>query len=464
LEQLNQRLRVEKIGGTSMSAFSDVLNSIVLKGEANNRIFVVSAYSGITNVLLENKKTREPGIYRKFENQEAFEESIEALKKQLFAINENFQPLKLDVDLANDFIGKRIDQSHSYLNSMREVIASGYVEKANILLAARELLASIGEAHSAFNTTNIIQNHGIKAKFIDLSGFHDREYLTINERISKAFKGIDLSDSVAVATGYTKGTEGIMREFDRGYSEITFSKIAVEVGVSEAIIHKEYHLCSADPNVVGIDHAIPVGLTNYDVADQLADVGMEAIHPKASKPIELAGINLRIKNTFDPDHPGTLITNDYVGKESKVEVITGTDRAELITVHDSRMVGEVGYDLAIMTIFKQFNVSYILKATNANSISMVVWESSKNTSLIKALQDKYQYVLCKKVAMLCVIGSNITKPQVLVTAASALSAKNIPIECVSLASRQVNVQFVIERPYFNRSVRTLHQAFAEDFQ
>jgi aspartate kinase len=45
-----------------------------------------------------------------------------------------------------------------------------------------------------------------------------------------------------------------------------------------------------------------VGYTNYDIADQLADVGMEAIHPKASKPLEMAGIHLRIKNTFEPEH------------------------------------------------------------------------------------------------------------------------------------------------------------------
>lgn len=457
-------LTVEKIGGTSMSRFSDVLNNILLKGPKNNRIFVVSAYGGVTNLLLEDKKTKKPGIYRKFEQEEAFSRALDELKTHLFSINEGFVDLGLDIDQANSYIAKRIDQSHSYLNSMREVIASGYVEKANILLAARELLASIGEAHSAWNSTFIAQKHGIKADFIDLSGFHDKEYLRIDERIAKAFGQLDLSDRIAIATGYTKGTEGIMREFDRGYSEITFSKIAVAVEVDEAIIHKEYHLCSADPNVVGVDQVIPVGYTNYDVADQLADVGMEAIHPKASKPIEMAGINLRIKNTFDPDHPGTLITKDYVGAESKVEIITGTAQAELITIHDSRMVGEVGFDLGIMKIFEQFGISYILKATNANSISVVVWDVPENEALAKALHEHFQFVIRKKVAILCVIGSNITKPQVLVTASAALSAKNIPIECVSLASRQVNVQFVIEREYFNRSVKTLHHAFSDDFK
>ncbi len=96
-----------------------------------------------------------------------------------------------------------------------------------------------------------------------------------------------------------------MRAFDRGYTEVTFSKVAVEVKANEAIIHKEYHLSSADPNIVGVGKTVPVGRTNYIIADQLADIGMEAIHPKAAKPLELANINIRIKNTFEPEHPGT---------------------------------------------------------------------------------------------------------------------------------------------------------------
>ncbi len=89
-----------------------------------------------------------------------------------------------------------------------------------------------------------------------------------------------------------------MREFDRGYSEVTFSKIAVELRPAEAVIHKEFHLSSADPKSGRPRECGGRGATNYDVADQLADVGMEAIHPKAAKPIELAGIAIRLKNTF----------------------------------------------------------------------------------------------------------------------------------------------------------------------
>src|ERR1051326_8669182 len=125
-----------------------------------------------------------------------------------------------------------------------------------------------------------------------------------------------------------------MREVHRGYSDVTFSKIAVELKVAEAVIHKEFHLSSADPEIVGAGNTIVVGYTNYDVADQLADVGMEAIHPKAAKPMELAGIPIRLKNTFDPEHPGTLITKDFVGKEARIEVLAG-NQINIICVSQS---------------------------------------------------------------------------------------------------------------------------------
>ncbi len=455
-------LTVEKIGGTSMSKFGDVLNNVIIgnrkEGEFYNRIFVVSAYSGVTNWLLEHKKTGEPGVYDIFVKGENYQEALETLLGKLLDINKTFSGIKLDRDLADEFISNRIKQSRDYLNSLAEVLASGYVNRQNILLAAREILASIGEAHSAFNSVNILQNNGISATFIDLCGFHDTEYLTIDERIHKAFHQVDFSKTVSVVTGYTKGTEGIMREFDRGYSEVTFSKIAVEVKATEAVIHKEYHLSTADPMVVGVENSRPVGQTNYNVADQLADIGMEAIHPKASKPLEVGGINIRIKNTFEPDHPGTLITREYRGEKSRVEMVTGTDKVVAIEVHDPFMVGQVGFDLNMMELILKYNISYILKATNANSITMVIWEKDCSEELLDELRANYHRITDKKVAIVSALGTNIAMPGALAKATTALFDNGVNIEAVSQSLMQVNMQFVINRKDYKKAIIAMNHA------
>lgn len=453
-------LTVEKIGGTSMSKFKDVLENVIIgkrnPNEMFNRIFVVSAYNNVTNWLLEHKKTGEPGVYVQFLENGDYSIGLDSLCQRLLLINKEFEEIGLEQDEAKEFITHRIDQAKTMLYSLSKVMASGYVNADDICLAAREILASIGEAHSAWNSVNILNNNGINARFIDLCGFNDSLPLTIDERIHRAFKDIDFSKELCVATGYTKGTEGIMRAFDRGYSEVTFSKIAVVVKANEAIIHKEYHLSSADPNIVGVDKVIPVGRTNYVIADQLADIGMEAIHPQAAKPLELANINIRIKNTFEPEHPGTLITKDYVSEVPKIEIVSGTNKVLAIEIHDPMMVGEVGFDLRIMQMFAKHCVSYILKSTNANSITMVVWDNYKSRELIADLEENFYQVITERVALVCVMGTNIAIPGFLYKAAKALYDKEINVESFGQSLRQVNMQFVIKRESYKEAVIALN--------
>ena len=458
-------LTVEKIGGTSMSALSEVLDNIIFFERSNeniyNRVFVVSAFSGVTNLLLENKKTKEPGVYHRIANYEDFHGLLDELVAKLKQINKQYETLGLNLAIADAFIEKHVAKAKSYLENLVDVLASGYVSKEGILQAAREILASIGETHSAFNLSNILQSRALNAKFIDLSGFDDQRPFTIDQRIRDVFSNIDLSTCICIVTGYAKGTEGIMREFDRGYSEVTFSKIAQVLKPTEAIIHKEYHLSTADPGLVGVENCKPVGFTNYDIADQLADVGMEAIHPKASKPLEINGINLRIKNTFEPAHPGTLITKGYVSVLKRVEVITGYDKMLVIDVYDPLMVGSVGSDLQIMQVFYDHRISYTFKATSANSISIVIWESDFSQALIDDLGARFEKITVEKAALVCLLGTNMDQPGLLARSTEALAKEDINIISVSMALRKVNIQYLIARQHFKTAIIALNKAVGQ---
>jgi aspartate kinase len=454
-------LTVEKIGGTSMSALPEVINNIICHNRAGlelyNRVFVVSAFSGVTNLLLENKKNKAPGVYQQLADGENFHHKLAEVAAYLKILNQSFEQLGLNVEDANDFVDGQLHIAQTYLDSAVTMLASGYLNEG-VLLAAREILASLGESHSAYVLASILQKKGINAHLIDLAGFADSRPLTISERIADAFKDIELKSCVVIVTGYAKGTEGIMREFDRGYSEVTFSKIAELLKPQEAIIHKEYHLSTADPGLVGIENVKPVGYTNYDIADQLADVGMEAIHPKAAKPLEMEGIHLRIKNTFEPAHPGTLITKNYISKIKRVEVITGTDQQLLIDIYDPLMTGNVGSDLAIMQIFYRHGISYTFKVTSANSISMVIWESDFKIDLIVDLQQQFERVSTEAVAMVCLLGSNMDQPGLLANAATALAKYDINIISAGLAKGKVNIQFLIAREQFKTAIIALNKA------
>ena len=159
----------------------------------------------------------------------------------------------------------------------------GHFKPAEYLPAAREFLAAVGEAHSAFNSALILQANGINARFVDLSGWKSMENHDLDSAIVSAFEGMDFAHEMPIVTGYVKCDQGIMKTFDRGYSEITFSKLAVLTHAREGVIHKEFHLSTGDPKLIGEDKVEVIGNTNFDIADQLSDMGMEAIHPKAAK-------------------------------------------------------------------------------------------------------------------------------------------------------------------------------------
>jgi aspartate kinase len=460
---------VEKIGGTSMTRFGDVMNNVIIgrrkKKELYNRIFIVSAYAGITDLLLEHKKSGDSGVYAQFaERDSGWKESLENVRKVMLKVNASFKNIGLDVKKADLFVNERIDGIMACLSDLIRVGSFGHFKPLDYLPATREFLSAFGEAHSAYNSVLILKANGVHARFVDLTGWKESETLHFDEMIKKSFKDVDFEKELPITTGYTKCDEGIMSSFDRGYSEITFSKVAVLTDAVEGIIHKEFHLSTGDPKLIGVEKVKIIGHTNFDIADQLADMGMEAIHSKASKQMEINDIPIRIKNTFEPDHPGTLISRDFISPVSKVDMICGRSDMIALEVFDSDMVGQCGYDYALLSHLSDYGISYIAKNTNANTITHYVPEKARNLDkCIKAIMKTFPTanVKTQKVAIVSAMGSNMKIPGFLQKAAKALSEKNINILAFDQCMRQVNMQFVIARKDFDKAQIAMHRELVE---
>lgn len=453
-----------------MSRFAEVMNNVIVadrKGtDLYNRIFIVSAYSGITNMLLENKKSGEPGIYGKFASGDSsWQESLEAVRKRMFEYNRSFTSLGLDQEQADNFVNSRIDGIHECLLDLLRLRSFGHFSMSSYLPPTRELLCAVGEAHSAFNSSLILQKHGVNAKFLDLTGWKDDKILSFDDAVSRAFEDIDLSTTMPIVTGYVKYDEGIMTRFDRGYSEITFSKVAVITGAKEGIIHKEYHLSTGDPALIGVEKVKVIGNTNFDIADQLSDLDMEAIHSKASKEMELCNIPIRVKNAFEPQHPGTIISRDYISPEPRVEMVCGRNDIEAIEVMDPEMVSQAGYDFRLMKSFVDTNISYIAKTTNANTITHFVPQKNRRLDeCVFLIANNFPGAKIRRfpAAIVAVIGSNMCIPGFLSKAADALYKENINVLALVQSSRQVNMQFVVQRKDFEKAQKALHKVFVEE--
>lgn len=468
---VRQMHTVEKIGGTSMSQYQAVRDNIICHPRAQgiyHRIFVVSAYGGVTDMLLTHKKTSEPGVFELFSNSinsDSWQQKIQQVKQKMFSLNAEFFNDAAALQEANQFIAERLDDAESCLHDLQRLCSHGHFALESHLNSVKEMLACIGEAHSAYNMSQLLKLEGINACFVDLTGWNSEKHISLDERIKNAFRDIDLSTTLPIATGYAHSEDGLMNRFNRGYSEMTFSRIAVLTQASEAVIHKEFHLSSADPRLVGEDNVVPIGRTNYDVADQLANLGMEAIHPQAAKGLRQSEIPLRVRNTFEPEHLGTLITSDYVSDSPCVEIIAGQKGIYALEVYDQDMTGKLSeFDHAIVSLLKRYNLNFSAKDVNANTITHYINTNLKSIKrLVGDIQKRFPEadISQRKVAIVSAIGSDMQVPGILAKTVAALAKRDISVLAIHQAMRQVDMQFVIDESDYEAAVQSLHHYLVE---
>lgn len=452
-----------------MSRARELIETILIGARRGNdlysRVFIVSAFGGITDKLLEHKKSGEAGVYALFaqaDNEHGWMEALSGVSRAMHAINTSMFDDAGDRHAADDFVRERIEGARGCLIDLQRLCSYGHFQLGEHMQTIRELLSALGEAHSANNLALLLRRHGVNARFIDLTGWRDETQPALDERIERAFGEIDLSRELPIVTGYAQCREGLMREFDRGYSEVTFATIAALTGAREAIIHKEFHLSSADPRLVGPENVRKIGRTNYDVADQLSNMGMEAIHPKAAKKLRQAGVPLRVANAFEPEDPGTLIDAEQAAHPG-VEMITGLPVTTL-ELFEQDMVGVKGYDAAILDVLTRHRVRIVSKSSNANSIVHHVEATLKSVRRVERdLAERYPSarVTARRAGMVSVIGRDLKGLGVMLKGLTALDGEGIAPISAQETGRGVDVQFLVRSAELEEAVKALHRTFIE---
>jgi aspartate kinase len=460
---------VEKIGGTSMSRVNELMESLIIGGREGadlyGRMFVVSAFGGITNLLLEHKKSGAPGVFAAFASEDGGQGWHDHLDRVAEAMTEAHAKVldhPADIERADAFVADRVMGARNCLIDLQRLCSYGPFRLSAHMAQTRELLAGLGEAHSAFVTTLMLTRAGVSARFVDLTGWRDDGEASLEARINSAMEDVDPMREMPIVTGYAQCAEGLMGEYDRGYSEVTFSRLAALTGAREAIIHKEFHLSSADPALVGAGAVKTLGRTNYDVADQLSNLGMEAIHPKAAKTLRQAEVPLRVTNAFEPDDPGTLI-DDCPADSPAVEIVTGLDLFAL-ELYEQDMVGVKGYDATILDVLARHNVRIVSKVSNANTITHYVDSSMKVLRRVERdLAARYPSatISSQAVSMAAAVGRDLSGLSVLTRGFAALAEAGIEPIGASQGPRKVDVQFVVERDALRPAIAALHGALVE---
>ena len=453
-----------------MSRSRELLDTLWLGGREGaalyGRVFVVSAYGGITNLLLEHKKSGDRGVYAHFANDDSgsgWGEALKAVAAEMMRVHAEILDHDGDRERADAFVRDRIEGARACMIDLQRLGSYGHFRIDSQMMTLRELLSGLGEAHSAFVTALLLQRAGVNARFVDLTGWRDEGHPTLEERLTNAMAGIDLDSELPIVTGYAQCSEGLMREYDRGYSEVVFAHLAALTGAEEAIIHKEFHLSSADPKVVGLDAVRKIGRTSFDVADQLSNLGMEAIHPNAARVLRRADVKLRVKHAFEPEDPGTLIGPEG-GTPGRVEMVTGLPIFGF-ELHEPDMVGVKGYDAAILEALTRHDLWIVSKSSNANTITHWLDGSLKAIRRVERdLARKFPNAefATRPLAMVAVIGSDLSDLAIARRGLEALEGAGIRPMAMQQGMRRTEVQFLVERERMDETIGVLHRAFIED--
>ncbi|HET7133711.1 MAG TPA: aspartate kinase, partial [Gammaproteobacteria bacterium] len=367
---------VHKFGGTSVADAACVRRVAgIVAGQPDNQGIVVSAMKGVTDDLLalvEKAARREP---------------VDALLEKLRKRHETS---------AVELLGKAgakpvLEQFERELGDIESILkALTLVRSAS--QRSRDLVSGFGEVWSARQIAAFFKQEFAGARegsrevvFVDA-----REVLVIDKGemgpvvvwdesrpklaqiVPPGFKGI------AVITGFVGADrDGLPTTLGRNGSDYSGSIFGALLDAAEVHIWTDVDgVMSGDPRRV--PEAKIIGEMSYSEAMELAYFGAKVIHPQTMAPAVAHGIPLRIRNTFNPEHPGTLITTGSRGKDLVVKGISGVDSVALINLEGAGMIGVPGTADRLFGALREANVSVMLisQGSSEHSICFAVREES----------------------------------------------------------------------------------------
>jgi aspartate kinase len=191
---------------------------------------------------------------------------------------------------------------------------------------------------------------------------------------------------------------------------------------------------------------------------------MEAIHPSAAKSLRQADIPLRVKNAFEPDHPGTLIRSGLDAERTGVEIVTGLRGVFAFEFFEQDMVGVKGYDADILEALKRHKVWIVFKTSNANTITHFLKGSMKAIKRVSAdLAEKYPQarIAIRKVAIVSAIGRDLTGARAAARTIGVLDEAGIePVGFHDLL-RKVDLQVIVEEADYEKAIVAMHRGLVE---
>lgn len=334
-----------------------------------------------------------------------------------------------------------------------------------------DYLVSFGERMSVRIMAARLNQIGVPAQFFEswtlglrtTSEFGRAEVLPGSyEAIKSTIKKLDDS-MVPVVTGFIgHDNQGRITTLGRGGSDLTASTLGAAVGVDEIQVWKDVNgIMTANPKIVTT--ALPVPFVSFEEASELAYFGAEILHPISMVPAMKYDIPVRVKNSYNPDHPGTVISANRDYGDSLVTAITHKRRVYLVDIVSTWMLGQYGFLSAVFSAFERHKISVDCVATSEVSISLTLDQRHQDdetmTGLLEDLGQIAAVDIRKGQSIVSLIANVARSSEVLRTVFDVLSQEGIQVHMLSQGASKVNINLVVDDADAERAISVLHDQF-----
>jgi len=308
--------------------------------------------------------------------------------------------------------------------------------------------------------------------FVDTAGLiqFDTKGRFLNEKTDEALRAELEKHERAVLPGfYGSMPDGRIKTFPRGGSDITGSLIAKAVN---ADVYENWTDVSgflmADPKIV--PNAKPISTISYKELRELSYMGASVLHEDAIYPVRTADIPINIRNTNEPEDPGTIITAEASGKEDTIITgIAGRKDFTVIGIYKNMMSAERGFVKRLLEILDDYEVPLEHMPSGIDTLSIVVSGKNLNGKLddmLEEIQRKLQpdaIDVFENMALIATVGSGMAKRRgVSAKLFAALSEAGVNIRMIDQGSSEMNIIVGVENQDFETAIRAIYKAFVED--
>ncbi|MDR2521480.1 MAG: aspartate kinase, partial [Spirochaetaceae bacterium] len=264
---------------------------------------------------------------------------------------------------------------------------------------------------------------------------------------------------IPVITGFiAKDAGGVITTLGRGGSDLSATFIAASCDAREAQVWKDVDgLLTADPRIV--ETARPVDCVSYEEAAELAYFGAQVLHPRAMQPCIKSATPVLVKNSYNPEAPGTRIVAKTAPAPSGVRSITTRGNVTLVDIQSSRMLGQSGFLAEVFAAFARHGISVDMLATSEVSVSLTIDSANDVETVKKEIVRIADVKVRTKKAIVTIICDVSQSSAILERAAAVCTRTGVPMHMVSQGASKVNISFVVNDTHAAKTVRNLHAAF-----